>query len=174
MDKETQDVMFSSNRDDWETPQKFFKTLNFLYNFTLDPCSSNTNYKCKKHFTEDDNGLKKSWKGERVFVNPPYSKKGNQDEWVKKCYEESLDPNTLVVALLPARTDTKRFHQYILNKADIIWIEGRLVFELNGKAILGKNNKPQPAPFPSMLCIWNQKLMNFSVEQVEKIIKAIH
>ena len=59
-----------------------------------------------------------------------------------------------IVALLPARTDTKRFHQYILNKAEIIWIEGRLVFEIDGKPILDKNGRPQSAPFPSMVCIW--------------------
>ena len=95
--------------------------------------------------------------GEVVFCNPPYSRKGQQDLWIKKCYEESLKPNTTVVALLPARTDTKRFHQYILNKADIIWIEGRLVFEIDGKPILDKNGRPQPPPFPSMICIWGNK-----------------
>lgn len=146
--------MFSSNRDDWETPQDFFDKLNAQYHFTLDPCSSNTNAKCPKHYTEQDNGLEQDWGGEVVFCNPPYSRKGGQDLWVKKCYEESLKPNTTVVALLPARTDTKRFHQYILNKAEIIWIEGRLVFEIDGKPILDKKGRPQPAPFPSMVCIW--------------------
>ena len=154
MTNQTQQTMFSSNRDDWETPQDFFDKLNAQYHFTLDPCSSNTNAKCPKHYTEQDNGLEQDWGGEIVFCNPPYSRKGGQDLWVKKCYEESLKPNTTVVALLPARTDTKRFHQYILNKAEIIWIEGRLVFEINGKPILDKNGKPQAAPFPSMVCIW--------------------
>ena len=117
MTNQTQQTMFSSNRDDWETPQDFFNKLNAQYHFTLDPCSSNTNAKCLKHYTEQDNGLEQDWGGEVVFCNPPYSRKGGQDLWVKKCYEESLKPNTTVVALLPARTDTKRFHQYILNKA---------------------------------------------------------
>lgn len=154
MTNQTQQTMFSSNRDDWETPQDFFDKLNAQYHFTLDPCSSNTNAKCPKHYTEQDNGLEQDWGGEVVFCNPPYSRKGGQDLWVKKCYEESLKPNTTVVALLPARTDTKRFHQYILNKAEIIWIEGRLVFEIDGKPILDKKGRPQPAPFPSMVCIW--------------------
>lgn len=154
MTNQTQQTMFSSNRDDWETPQDFFDKLNTQYHFTLDPCSSNTNAKCPKHYTEQDNGLEQDWGGEVVFCNPPYSRKGCQDLWVKKCYEESLKPNTIVVALLPARTDTKRFHQYILNKAEIIWIEGRLVFEIDGKPILDKNGRPQGAPFPSMVCIW--------------------
>lgn len=154
MTNQTQQTMFSSNRDDWETPKDFFDKLNAQYHFTLDPCSSNTNAKCPKHYTEQDNGLEQNWGGEIVFCNPPYSRKGSQDLWVKKCYEESLKPNTTVVALLPARTDTKRFHQYILNKAEIIWIEGRLVFEIDGKPILDKKGRPQPAPFPSMVCIW--------------------
>lgn len=154
MIKQTRQTMFSSNRDDWETPQDFFDKLNAQYHFTLDPCSSNTNAKCPKHHTERDNGLEQDWGGEIVFCNPPYSRKGGQDLWVKKCYEESLKPNTTVVALLPARTDTKRFHQYILGKAEIIWIEGRLVFEIDGKPILDKKGRPQPAPFPSMVCIW--------------------
>lgn len=154
MTDQTQQTIFSSNRDDWETPQIFFDKLNEQYRFTLDPCSSDTNAKCPKHYTEQDNGLEQDWGGETVFCNPPYSRKGGQDLWVKKCYEESLKPNTTIVALLPARTDTKRFHQYILNKAEIIWIEGRLVFEINGKPILDKKGRPQPAPFPSMVCIW--------------------
>lgn len=154
MTNQAQQTMFSSNRDDWETPQDFFDKLNTQYHFTLDPCSSNTNAKCPKHYTEQDNGLEQDWGGEIVFCNPPYSRKGGQDLWVKKCYEESLKPNTTVVALLPARTDTKRFHQYILGKAEIIWIEGRLVFEIDGKPILDKKGRPQPAPFPSMVCIW--------------------
>ena len=154
MTNQTQQTMFSSNRDDWETPQDFFNKLNAQYHFTLDPCSSDTNAKCPKHYTERDNGLEQDWGGEVVFCNPPYSRKGGQDLWVKKCYEESLKPNTTVVALLPARTDTKRFHQYILNKAEIIWIEGRLVFEIDGKPILDKKGRPQGAPFPSMVCIW--------------------
>ena len=154
MTNQTQQTMFSSNRDDWETPQEFFNKLNAQYHFTLDPCSSNTNAKCPKHYTEQNNGLEQDWGGEVVFCNPPYSRKGGQDLWVKKCYEESLKPNTTVVALLPARTDTKRFHQYILNRAEIIWIEGRLVFEIDGEPILDKNGRPQPAPFHSMVCIW--------------------
>lgn len=135
-------VMFSTGKDDWETPQYLFEQLDSEFHFTLDPCCTSENKKCKKFYTEADNGLVRDWEGETVFVNPPYSSK-QQDLWVKKCYEESLK-GTTVVALLPARTDTKRFHQYILNKADIRFIEGRLKF--GG----GKNS----APFPSMIVIW--------------------
>lgn len=147
-------ALFSTGKDDWETPKDFYRRLDNEFHFTLDPCCTHENSKCKKHYTKNDNGMSKDWGGEVVFCNPPYSKKGNQDAWVKKCYTESLKPNTTVVALIPARTDTSRFHDYILGKAEIRFIRGRLVFEVDGKPLIGKNGKPQPAPFPSMICIW--------------------
>lgn len=147
-------ALLSTGKDDWETPKDFYEKLDDEFHFTLDPCCTHESAKCERHYTKDDDGLSKDWSGEIVFCNPPYSKKGNQDAWVKKCYTESLKPNTTVVALLPARTDTNRFHDYILGKAEIRFIRGRLVFEVDGKPLIGKNGKPSPAPFPSMICIW--------------------
>lgn len=147
-------ALLSTGKDDWETPKDFYKKLDDEFHFTLDPCCTDESAKCEKHYTKNDDGLNKDWSGEIVFCNPPYSKNGNQDAWVKKCYTESLKPNTTVVALIPARTDTSRFHDYILGKAEIRFIRGRLVFEVDGKPLIGKNGKPQPAPFPSMICIW--------------------
>lgn len=147
-------ALLSTGKDDWETPKDFYEKLDDEFHFTLDPCCTHESAKCERHYTKDDDGLSKDWSGEIVFCNPPYSKKGNQDAWVKKCYTESLKPNTTVVALLPARTDTNRFHDYILGKAEIRFIRGRLVFEVDGKPLIGKNGRPQPAPFPSMICIW--------------------
>lgn len=80
------------------------------------------------------------WRGETVFCNPPYSQK-EQNAWVKKCYEESKKEGTTVVMLIPARTDTARFHDYILPNANITFLRGRLTF-------IGAKN---PAPFPSMI-----------------------
>lgn len=147
-------VLLSTGKDDWETPRDFYKKLDDEFHFTLDPCCTHESAKCEKHYTKNDDGLSKDWSGEIVFCNPPYSKNGNQDAWVKKCYTESLKPNTTVVALLPSRTDTNRFHDCILGKAEIRFIRGRLVFEVDGKPLIGKNGRPQPAPFPSMICIW--------------------
>lgn len=146
-------ALLSSNRDDWETPKSFFDELNSEFHFTLDPCTNGKNSKCAFFFTKEDNGLEQDWGRNIVFCNPPYSKKGNQDLWVKKCYTSAMNGAT-VVALLPARTDTVRFHKYILNKAEIRFIKGRICFELNGTPILDKNGKPSPAPFSSMVCIW--------------------
>ena len=135
--------MFSSNTDKWATPQWFFDELNKEFCFTLDPCADESNYKCEKYYTEEQDGLLQDWGGETVFCNPPYGKK-ETGLWTKKCYEESLKPNTTVVLLIPARTDRKSFHDYIYNKAEIRFVKGRLKF---GD---GKN----PAPFPSMVAVF--------------------
>jgi len=141
-------VLFSSDKNYWETPQKFFDKLNDEFHFTLDAAASDTNHKCEKYFTEQDNGLTQNWGGETVFVNPPYGNK-ETGEWTKKCYEESLKPNTTVVLLIPARTDRKSFHTYIYKKqnVEIRFLQGRLKFEINGVA-------GDAAPFPSMLAIF--------------------
>lgn len=120
------DLMFSSKKEDWGTPENFFKELDAEFNFTLDPCADEFNHKCDKYYTKEDNGLLQDWEGETVFVNPPYGKE--LSKWVKKCYEESLKKNTVVVMLIPSRTDTKYFHDYIYHKAEIRFIKGRLKF----------------------------------------------
>lgn len=148
------DVMFSTGKDDWETPGDLFSKLNSEFHFTLDVCATDGNAKCVRYFTKESDGLSQDWGGETVYCNPPYSVKGGQDNWVKKCWEESQKPGTTVVALLPARTDTIRFHEYILGKAEVRFIKGRLFFEVDGKPILNSDGKPQPAPFPSMVVIW--------------------
>ena len=136
-------VMFSSQTDLWETPQEFFDKLNAEFGFTLDPCATHENAKCDKYFTIKEDGLKQNWQGETVFCNPPYGRVIK--DWVKKCYEESRKENTTVVMLIPARTDTSYFHDYIYNKAkEIRFIRGRLKF----------GNAKNSAPFPSMVVVF--------------------
>lgn len=136
--------LLSSKTDLWETPQDFFEKLNDEFNFNLDPCALPTNAKCSEYFTPDIDGLKQDWGGKRVFCNPPYGRK--LGTWVKKCYEESKK-GTMVVMLIPARTDTAYFHDYIYNKAEIRFLRGRLKF----------SNAKNCAPFPSMLVIYANK-----------------
>lgn len=100
------DGLFSSKTDLWATPQDFFDKLNEEFHFTLDPCATPENAKCDTYFTIAEDGLKQDWTGYTVFCNPPYGRKIS--EWVKKCYTESLK-GTLVVMLIPARTDTSYF-----------------------------------------------------------------
>lgn len=132
------DLMFSSASNEWATPQDLFDRLNAIHHFNLDPASTDDNAKCKKHFTEKDDGLSQNWGGYSVFCNPPYGKA--IPLWVKKAYEESQKPNTRVVMLIPARTDTAWFHDYCV-KGKIEFLRGRLKF---GES---KNS----APFPSMI-----------------------
>ena len=136
-------AMFSSATDVWATPQWFFDELNEEFHFTLDPCALPSNAKCAKYYTPTDNGLLQDWGGETVFCNPPYGKVISQ--WMHKCSEEATKPNTTVVALVPARTDTRWFHQYIYDKAkQIRFVKGRLKF----------GNEKNAAPFPSMVVIF--------------------
>lgn len=132
--------MFSSASNEWATPQEFFDQLNSEFHFTLDPCSTHDNAKCENHYTIAEDGLSQNWGG-RVFCNPPYGRE--LPKWVKKCYEESLK-GTLVVMLIPSRTDTRWFHDWIYGKAEIRFIKGRLKF----------GGSKQNAPFSSMVVIF--------------------
>lgn len=143
MEAESLKMMFSSATDMWATPQSFFDELNNEFHFTLDPCATKANAKCNKFYTIDEDGLQQDWGGEILFCNPPYGKA--IANWVRKCSQESKKPNTTVVALLPARTDTRYFHDYIYGKAkEIRFIKGRLKFG-------GSKNS---APFPSMVVVF--------------------
>ena len=136
-------VLFSSANEVWTTPQDLFDELNREFGFNLDPCALPENAKCEKYFTPNDDGLTQCWGGYTVFCNPPYGRK--LYDWVKKSYDESKKPGTTVVMLIPARTDTRYFHDFIYHKAkEIRFIKGRLKF---GAA---KNS----APFPSMIVIF--------------------
>ena len=134
-------ALFSRNSDEWSTPSDVFDRLNNEFNFNLDACATDFNHKCQNYFTQAKNGLKQSWGGYRVFCNPPYS---NISEWVKKAYYESYKADTLICLLIPARTDTRYFQEYILHRAEIRFIKGRLHF----------NNSKAGAPFPSMIVIY--------------------
>ncbi len=135
------DVVFSSASVEWETPQAFFDALNDEFHFTLDPCSTDENAKCAKHYTRKDDGLSKDWTGETVYCNPPYGK--DMPQWIAKCAQHARTGGVAVM-LIPARTDTKAFHEYIYHKAEIRFVKGRLKFG-------GAKNS---APFPSMVCIF--------------------
>lgn len=141
-----QGVMFSSKTDLWSTPQQFFDMLNEEFHFTLDPCSTDENAKCDKHFTIEQDGIKQSWSGETVFCNPPYGRE--MPKWIKKCHDESA--RATVVMLIPARTDTKAFHDYIYGKAEIRFIKGRLKF----------GDSKNAAPFPSMVVVFKNRRAN--------------
>ena len=136
------ELMFSSNDQTWETPQEFFNKLDKEFNFTLDPCCTEETAKCKKYYTPRENGLIQDWTNETVFMNPPYGREIS--DWLKKAYEESLK-GTLVVCLIPSRTDTKYWHDYCMKASEIRFIKGRLKF----------GNSNNSAPFPSAIVVFN-------------------
>ena len=145
MDKTTQGIMFSSKSNDWATPQDFYNQLDAEFGFTLDPCASQSSAKCSSFYTADDDGLSKNWEGQTVFMNPPYGRKiGN---WIQKAYEEGEKGNTRVVALIPARTDTKYWHNYCMKATEIRFVKGRLKF--------GQGNTKNSAPFPSAVVVFS-------------------
>ena len=141
-------LMFSSDKEDWETPTWLFNKLDKEFKFTLDPCCTEKTAKCKLYYTKKENGLIKSWDKNIVFVNPPYGKEISK--WVRKSYLSS-EHGATVVMLIPSRTDTNWFHNYIYNKpfVEIRFLRGRIKFLQNGKLI-------NSAPFPSAIVIFKE------------------
>ena len=135
--------LFTSKTDNWATPQDFFDKIDKEFNFGLDVCADDNNTKVKhNYYTIEDDALKMNWNvnfSGWKWMNPPYGRQIK--EWVKKASEERK-----VVALLPARTDTRYFHEYIYNQpnTEIRFIKGRLKF----------GDSKNSAPFPSMLVIF--------------------
>lgn len=126
----TKDAMFSSKSDHWFTPPDFYAALNQEFGFTFDPCPLESR----------EDGLKRDWHG-RVFCNPPYSKIG---AFIKKAlWHLHTKEVELAVFLIPARTDTRWFHDFLYGKAEIRFCRGRLRFG-------GSKNS---APFPSMVVV---------------------
>ena len=135
--------MFSSKSKDWETPQDFYEKLNEEFGpFTLDPCASEGTAKCENYFTMQNDGLFRSWAKQTVFMNPPYGRQISN--WIRKAYQEAQNPGTKVVCLIPARTDTKYWHDYCMRAKEIHFVRGRLKF----------GNSENSAPFPSAVIIF--------------------
>ena len=138
------DLMFSSKTDLWATPQDFFDKLNDEFHFDIDVCANETNHKCDTYYTKEQNGLAQEWKG-ICWCNPPYGREIGK--WVEKAYRSAMTGDALVVMLLPARTDTRWFHDYIYNKAQIRFVRGRLKF----------GDSKNSAPFPSMIVVFRKE-----------------
>ena len=133
------EVNFLSNTDEWETPQDLFNILNKHFVFEFDVCATKENAKCDRFYSKEDDGLSKSWIG-TCWMNPPYGRKIG--EWVAHAFKRSQCGAT-VVCLLPARTETRWWHEYC-KKGEIPFLKGRLKFSN------AKNN----APFPSAIVVF--------------------
>ena len=165
------DVHFSSDSTEWRTPRDLFERLDQEFGFDLDACATPDNALCDRYFSAKDDALSKDWSPSTVFMNPPYGDpeapckpnckkkkcerrgyhiaeyKPGIGDFVKKAYTESLAGAT-VVCLLPARTDTRWFHDYIYEKGEVRFLRGRVKF-LQGDG-MSKNS----APFPSMIVVF--------------------
>lgn len=138
------DVHYSSATDDWETPVEFFSNLARKYWFVLDVCATEDNAKCYAFYTPEEDGLSQDWAADSLtgvcWMNPPYGRE--IAKWVKKAYEES-QRGAIVVCLLPARTDTRWWHEYVM-KGQVTFIKGRLKF----------SGAKENAPFPNALVVF--------------------
>ena len=136
---------YGKRGDNWSTPTDFYEKLNDEFHFSVDVAASDENSKCERYYTVKSNGLAQDWTGETVWCNPPYGRQIRQ--WVCKAYSTVREGKSTVVMLLPARTDTEWFHDYVYGKAEIRFVKGRLKF----------GNVDQRARFPSMVVIYRQK-----------------
>jgi phage N-6-adenine-methyltransferase len=134
-------VHFMSKKQDWATPRPFFDRLNDEFHFTLDVAASHENALLPRYFTDVDDGLVRSWQGERCWMNPPYGQAIGK--WVKKAHDEAR-AGAFVVCLVPARTDTRWWHDYVMNAREVRLVKGRLSF----------GDGTGSAPFPSAVVVF--------------------
>jgi phage N-6-adenine-methyltransferase len=132
--------------------------LNDEFHFSLDVCATEETAKCRRYFTKEDDALSMEWSGV-CWMNPPYGRKIGV--WLKKAYESTISNDATVVCLIPARTDTAWWHDYVMKANEIRFIRGRLKF---GDA---KNS----APFPSAIVVFQpfSPPMGFEVKTQERV-----
>lgn len=145
-------IHFSSKSNEWQTPKELFNKLNAEFNFDFDAAANEKNHLCDKYFSLENSALDKNWPdyGKVFWCNCPYGREISK--FVKKSYEESLK-GVVVVMLIPARVDTKWFHNYCA-KGEVRFIKGRVKFT-NGET--GENLAP--APFPSAIVIFKSDMV---------------
>ena len=142
---------YSSEKGYWETPIWLFEILDSFYHFDCDVAASKSNTLCKKYFSLENSCLDNVWY-QMNFMNPPYG--SEIKSFIIKAHEEYFLRNNITIALLPARTDTRWFHNYIYNKTEILFIKNRLKYKIDGKG-------DKDAPFPSMVVGWGAKKQDF-------------
>ena len=145
-------VLFSSRYEDWGTPQALFDELNREFKFTLDAAATKESAKVSRFISKERATPSLGDWGycSVVFLNPPYGR--DIGRWMEKAYRESQ--RGLVVCLVHARTDTRWFHDWVLGKAEIRFLKGRLKFTDYRPDPDGKPRKPQSSTFPSIVVIY--------------------
>lgn len=141
--------LFTSVTDEWATPLGFFATLDAEFGFTLDPCAAPHNTKCEQFFTREDDGLARPWPG-IVFMNPPYGR--GIGDWIEKAHNEARE-GSIVVCLIPARTDTAYWHDHVMRADEVRFVRGRMHFDGERKLPRRKGSH-YVAPFPSVVAVF--------------------
>lgn len=144
--------MFSSKTDMWSTPQEFFDKLNAVFRFETDVCAIADNAKCEKYYSPDDDGLEKGWGGV-CWMNPPYGR--GIDKWIEKAYRSAKQNGATVVCLIPARVDTRWWHNYCA-KGEVYFIKGRLKF----------GDSKNSAPFPNAVVVFRPTVQDALAEAI--------
>ena len=161
-----QKALFSKASDEWETPQWLFDLLNKEFHFDYDAAANEYNTKCGDNWLQNAlNDPWMKWGGKLFWLNPPYSK---ISAFMKKAYEESLK-GAVVVCLIPCRTDTYYWHDYVMKAQEIRFINGRLIFGRPKKHLF--DTETSCAPFPSCIVIFNRSLQR-DVPQIGETINA--
>lgn len=124
---------------EWETPDSLFCRLNEEFGFTVDVCARAENAKSDRFWTPEDDGLGQLWDDEICWMNPPWGQA--IQEWLKKAVHECRNGADRVVALLPARTDTRWWHRYVMLADEVRLMRGRPWFRLNGESA-GRSRLP--------------------------------
>lgn len=146
--------MLTSNSNEWYTPKELYDEIEqrLQIKFTLDPCATKESAKCDLYYTKKEDGLSKDWGGHNVFINPPYSR-DLQPKFIRKAYEESLKTKTVCVLLIPARTDTKIWHEVIFPYSRMIYfVKGRIKFQTMQN---GQLTYKDASTFPSAIIVFN-------------------
>lgn len=151
--------LFTSDNQKWETPIELFDKLNEVFDFKYDLAAEDITAKCKNYYTPEDDAFNYTW-DQTSYLNPPYGRE--QIKWIERAYEQSKKNGNTIVCLIPARPDTKIWHNVIFNYAkSICFIKGRLKF----------GGSKDSAPFPSALIIFSNNLTDKQIELLDSLGK---
>lgn len=154
---------FSTGKDDWETPKELYAELDQEFVFTLDAAANEANHKCPRWFGpggEVEDALSIDWPTDQsIFLNPPYSRRF-QPEFIRHAADCAARGGS-VVSLLPSRTDTRVFHEFIWDRLQhrprvkqLRFVRGRLKFLGGRERRRGRRERLLGAPFPSMIVVF--------------------
>ena len=130
----------------WETPEEILYPLVKEFGpFELDAAADAQNAKAPKFFSLEDSAFQHRWTG-LVWLNPPYGK--GIGDWIQKAYLSSIEDGATVVCLVPARTDTAWWRDWVMGKAEVRFLRGRVRFKTP------KGLRMSAAPFPSALLVY--------------------